>query len=202
MNAKRITKSRQCLAVGIIIICCLILASCWEIEIEEMTITIYRNPDGKAEVTWQLSNIKSNGGNSEKQLEEDYEFLMYILNEGVTPFDDSSPKYAKIWINDDGFLEFLIEFEVSEQELSEKEALIFEENTIMMIFENMASDEKNFTTNGEKIIDGDDLIIQWPIQARILKVSKPEPHSPYTDDWLAYLFIQRNPEGLVEKHFD
>jgi hypothetical protein len=96
----------------------------------------------------------------------------------------------------------LIEFEVSEQELFEQETLIFEENTIMMIYAYQASDEKNFTTNGEKIIDGDDLIIQWPIQARILKVSKPEPHSPYTVDWLAYLFIQRNPEGFVEKHFD
>ena len=202
MNTKRIIKRKKYPAVGIIIIFCLILAGCWEIEIEAMTVTIYRNPNGNAIVTWQLSNIKSNGGNSEEQLEEDYELIMSIFNKGVTPFDDSSPKYAKIWINDDGFLELLIESEVSEQKLIEKEALIFEENTIMMIFEKIASDEKNFTTNGEKIIDGDDLIIQWPIEARILKVSKPEPHSPYTDDWLAYIFIQRNPEGVVEKHFD
>jgi len=202
MNAKRIIKRKKYPAVGIIIIFCLILAGCWEIEIEAGTLTIYRNPNGNAKVTWQLSNIKSDGGNSEEQLEEDYEILMSIFNEGVIPFEDSSPKYAKIWINDDGFLELLIECEVSEQELFEQEALIFEENNIMMIFEKKASDEENFTTNGEKIIDGDDLIIQWPIQARILKVSIPGPHSPYTFDWLAYFFIQRNPEGIVEKHFD
>jgi hypothetical protein len=51
MNVKRIIKRKKYPAVGIIIIFCLILAGCLEIEIEAMTITIYRNPNRNAKVT-------------------------------------------------------------------------------------------------------------------------------------------------------
>ena len=198
MEYKRIT------ILGIIIICFLILTGCRFIEGETETTTIYRNPNGNAKMTLQLSNIKSDGGGSEEQLKKYYQFLMSFFNEEPNTFDDPFPRYVKIWINDDGFLELLIEFEGSEQEIF-REAdhnYIVKEDTIMTILANSASDVLNFATNGEKIIDGDDLIIQWPIQARILKVSKISRHVPYTVDWLADFFIQRNPKGFVEKHFD
>ena len=187
----------------IIFICCLGFDECgpnWE----TFTETIYRNPNGNAKLTLQISNIRSEGGESEEQLEEYYQFLMMFLNEENEASEGFKPNYGKLWINDDGFLELLIEFEGSEQEIF-REAdhnYIVKEDTIMTILANSASDVLNFATNGEKIIDGDDLIIQWPIQARIFKVSKISRHVPYTVDWLADFFIQRNPKGFVEKYFD
>ena len=197
MEYKRIT------ILGIIIICFLILAGCRLIKYETETTTIYRNPNGNAKMTWQVSNIKSEGDDSEEQLEDYYQLLMFGLEESGAS-QNPKPNYIKLWINEDGFLELLAEFENSEQEIFEKanRKYIVKENTIMVIVENGASDEKSFTTNGEKIIDGDYLIIQWPIQARILKVSQTFPSEPYTVDWLADFFIQRNPKGFVEKHFD
>jgi hypothetical protein len=72
----------------------------------------------------------------------------------------------------------------------------------MTILDKSIVNEKNVKTNGEKIIRGDDLIIQWPIRTRILKVSLSDPSAPNTVDKLADLFKKRNPKGVVEKHFD
>jgi len=188
----------------IIFICCLGFDDCGP-NLETNTMTIYRNPNGNAKLTRQLSNIKSMGGNSEEDLEEDYQILMSFfndLNEKDWASEGFKPNYGKLWINDDGFLELLFEYEGSEQAIFGDADLIIKENTIMLFLEKGASNVLNFATNGEKIIDGDDLIIQWPIQARILKVSEISRHVPYTVDWLVDFFIQRNPKGFVEKHFD
>ena len=53
-----------------IIICFLILTGCRLIKGETETTTIYRNPNGNATMTWQVSNITSEGDDSEEQLED------------------------------------------------------------------------------------------------------------------------------------
>jgi hypothetical protein len=204
MNTKRIIKPKHYSAVGIIIIYMLILNGCRTPEWETETTTIYRNPTGNAKMTWQLSNIKSDRGISEEDLEKDYQTLMYFVNE--ESWENSSaeinPNYIKIWINEDGFIDGLIEIEGLEQKIFGEAKLIVKENTIVKIFKNCANFEKHYKTNGEKIINGKDLIIQWPIETRILHWSKNNPYAKDTVDKLADLFNKRNPKGFVEKHFD
>jgi hypothetical protein len=203
MNAKGMMEYKRSTTVGIIIIYCLIFTGCFEIEIESETTTIYRNPNGNAKMTGQFSGIKSDGGSSEEQLETDYQLIMSIVNDETYGSEFGKLlNYIKIWINEDGFLEMLMALEGSEQEIFKEASISIKEDTIIKIWKKGAVSEKNIKTNGEKIINGDDLIIQWPMQTSILKWSKNNPYAKDTVDKLAGVFIKRNPKGVVEKHFD
>jgi hypothetical protein len=187
----------------IIFIFCLIFIACTELEYESETTIIYRNPNGKAKMTGQFSGIKSDGGNSEEQLEEDYQLIMSFVNDETYGSElGKLANYIKIWINEDGFLEMLMTMEGSEQEIFKEASISVEDDTIIKIWKKGAISEKNIKTNGEKIINGDDLIIQWPMQTSILKWSKNNPYAKDTVDKLADIFIKRNPKGVVEKYLD
>lgn len=200
MNTKRIIKRKQDFAAGIIIICCLIFAGCFRFEVETITITIYRYSNGNVKETCQFSNIKSGAVNEEK-LEEAYEELMSFLSPKEFTPDDITKRYVKIWINEDGFLNLLSQTEYAKKG---SEEFIVKDDIIMTIFEGGASERKKIETNGEKIIKGDDLIIQWPINTSImkLKMSETNPDAKDTVNKLAALFKKRNPKGVVEKHFE
>ncbi len=196
MLAKRIPKCKQYTTVGIIIIFSLVLAGC--LEYETTIITIYRYPNGNAKVTMQFSGIKSGG----RWLEEDYQTLMDIVDEKNWTTNDFKLNYIKIWINDDGFLEGLMAAEGSEKQIFEVGNFIVKEDYIVTVLDKEATHEKNYKTNGEKILKDDDLIIRWSIQTRILQLSENDPYAKDTNNRLADLFKKRNPKGIVEKHFD
>jgi hypothetical protein len=135
-------------------------------------------------------------------LEEDYQALMSMLDEKNWASNDFKTKYIKIWNNDEGFLEGLMAAEGSEKQIFEEVRLIVKEDYIVKVLDKKATHEKNYKTNGEKVINNNDLIIRWPIQTRILRSSENDPYAKDTDNKLSALFKKRNPKGVVEKYFD